>query len=167
MAKKVLGLMLALGFLFAGAALAEELGPGCGLGKALFDGGKGLVSHTVAWSTNVTTGGTIGFGITLGTSGCDADQVIKREKEQEVFVALNLDRLSLEMAQGGGAYLNSLAHLMGCSGAAAGDFATLTQQQYPVLFASAQPGPAELLSGLKSEVAARPALAAACTRISS
>lgn len=172
MAKKVLGLILVLSFLSVSGAMAEELGPGCGLGKMIFDGKKGLISHLSGYSTNVTVGGgTGGIGVlvsmTMGTSGCDVDQVILKEKQQEVFVAVNLDNLSQEMAQGGGGYLDSLAGLMGCSGAAAGDFAGMTQQKYDVLFAGAHTGPVELLSGLKREMAAHPTLAAGCNGISS
>jgi hypothetical protein len=116
-----------------------------------------------------TTNGISGnqtFGITSGTSGCDADSVILLEQEQEVFVAANLDNLSQDMAAGEGQYLHSMAALMGCGEGAYADFAALTQDKYEVLMPQAEIAPTVFLTGLKREMAAHPKLAASCTRLS-
>lgn len=160
--KKVFGIALALGLLSASAALADS-GSGCGLGKQIWAGQKGVVPHLLAATTNVTSVAPV--SMTSGTSGCTADGIILREKEREVFVAANLDPLSQEMAQGDGGHLQSLAGLMGCS-AAYGDFAAMTQARYPVLFESAATGTVDLLAGLKREIAADPKLAAMCRPLS-
>ncbi len=166
MTKKVLGLILAIGLLSGSVALAEEVGPGCGLGKVIFEGKKGILFQNLAWTSNVGTPTRI-FGITSGTSGCDADSVILGDKEQETFVETNLDNLFQEMAQGDGVYLHGLASLMGCNSVVYSDFTNLTQEKYSTLVASADISPTELLSGLKRELAAHPTLSFSCNRISS
>jgi hypothetical protein len=92
--------------------------------------------------------------------------VILNEKEQEVFVAANIDNLSQDMAMGGGQYLQSMAVLMGCGEGVFADFASLTQDKYESLMPAADVAPGAFLSGLKHEMAAHPALATSCTRIS-
>lgn len=160
--KKLIGLVMLAGLLSATVALADE-GAGCGLGKQVWVGQSGVVAHVLAATTNniISPAST---SITSGTSGCDANGVIYRHKEQEVFVAVNFDTLSQEMAQGHGQNLQSLAALMGCSTVAYPEFARMTQDKYPVLMGS-DTSTMELISGLKREMATHPTLAG-CTRIS-
>ncbi len=124
-----------------------------------------MVMHILAATTNESIS-PASSSITSGTSGCKADGVIYKEKETEVFIALNLDNLSQEMAQGNGQYLNSLAGLMGCSSTVYSDFASLVQDKYTVLFQSEATDTSDLLSGLKRELKANPKLSTSCTRIS-
>ena len=163
--KKILGLVMVLGLLAAPLAFAENNGAGCGLGKKLFEGQKGLIPNILAATTNGTSGNNT-FGMTSGTSGCNADSVVKEQYEQEMFVAQNIDSLSQDMAMGGGQYLHAMANLMGCGDGQFSDFASLTQAKYEVLLPSAGTAPALFLTGLKQEMAAHPSLAASCTRIS-
>ena len=160
--KKLIGLVMLAGLLSATTALADE-GSGCGLGKQVWVGQSGVVAHVLAATTNNIIS-PASSSITSGTSGCDANGVIYREKEQEVFVAVNFDSLSQEMAQGHGANLQSLAALMGCSTAAYPEFARMTQDKYAELVSS-DTSTLGLISGLKREMAAHPTLAS-CTRIS-
>ena len=164
MRKKLIGLFLATFLIPAASALADEAA-GCGLGKTLWEGQSGLLANVSAATTNGTSGNNT-FGMTSGTSGCNADSTVLKEKEQEVFVAVNMDNLSQEMAQGNGEHLRALATLMGCSTSVYSDFAGMTQEKYTVLFNGAETSTLELLSGLKREMSAHPALSAACTRIS-
>jgi len=164
MLKKILGLTMMLSLVMATNALADK-GPGCGLGATLFKGKKGLVPHVLAATTNGTSYNQL-FGITSGTLGCSEDAVVKKEKEQEVFVASNLQPLSQEMARGSGAHLDSLATLMGCTGAAHTDFARMTQEKFTSLFPDDATGTMDLLDGLKREIKADPRLASTCTRVS-
>ena len=163
--KKILGLTIVLAFALAPLALAENNGSGCGLGKKLFEGQRGLIPNVLAATTNGTLGNNT-FGMTSGTSGCDADAVVLQDKEQEVFVSANLDNLSQDMATGNGQYLRSMATLMGCGEGAFAEFASLTQDKYEVLLPSADIAPVTFLSGLKHEMAAHPTLATSCTRLS-
>ena len=163
--KKSIGLIVVLGLLSAPAVFAANNGSGCGLGKTLFEGQKGMVPNILAAIINGISSNNV-FAITSGTSGCDADSVVLQEKEQEVFVAVNLDNLSQDMAQGDGMYLQALSGLMGCTTEAFGTFAELAQDKYEVLFDTVDANAAGLLSGLKRELAAHPTLNTHCDRIS-
>ena len=163
MHKKLIGLIMALFLLPAAAALAGT-GSGCGLGQMAWEGDSGLLANVLAITTNGTGMNT--FGMTSGTSGCNADSTVKVEKEQEVFVAVNLETISQQMAQGNGQHLRALATLMGCSTTVYPDFAGMTQDKYEMLFPAADTSTLDLLSGLKREMSANPTLAGACTRIS-
>jgi hypothetical protein len=149
--------------LFGGAALAGT-DAGCGLGSVVFKGQKGMGPQILAATTNASFGSQ-SFGITSGTSNCNADSVVKNDVEQKVFVAANLDNLSQEMAQGQGQYVSALAGLMGCPTAAQGEFAKLSQEKYGTLFPSSDVKAEAVLAGLKLEMGRHPWLAAACTRI--
>ena len=163
--KRILGLILGIGLLMTSIAFAENNGSGCGVGKRLFEGKKGLLFNVLAVTTNQIYS-TNTYAMTSGTSGCDADSVVLKEKEQEVFVAVNLDNLSQDMAQGDGMYLQALSGLMGCTTEAFGTFAELAQDKYEVLFDTVDANAAGLLSGLKRELAAHPMLNTNCDRIS-
>lgn len=162
--KRLLG-ALALLALVAAPALAAQDGAGCGLGAQLFKGQSGVVPHVLAATTNGTFGNQT-FGITSGTSGCNADSVVKQEYEQQRFVAANLENLSQEMAQGQGAYVNALSGLMGCPATLQGEFVRLSQDRYGRIFTSATAEPAVVLANLKLEMTGHPTLAASCNRIS-
>ena len=162
--RKFLFLAIAATLLSGTAAMAAETGAGCGLGKMIFEGKKGVLFQSLAWTTNGTLGNQT-FGITSGTSGCDADAVILREKEQEVFVAANFDRLSQDMAQGRGELVDAMASLMGCSSSVHADFAHLGQERYGEIF-TGQGDTQLVLTNLKREMAAHPVLASSCSRIS-
>ena len=120
--KKLIGLAIVAVVFTVPAAMAAESGAGCGLGSQLFEGKDGLLFNVLAQTTNGISGNNT-FGMTSGTSGCDKDSVVLQEKEQEVFVSANMGNLSQDMALGSGQYLQSMAVLMGCSGAVFGDFA--------------------------------------------
>jgi hypothetical protein len=157
----VLGLISAT---FASTAWATQHGPGCGLGAKIWEGSSGVVSMTLAATTNVTAFQT--FAITSGTSGCHADGVILRDKEQEAFVATNLSVLNQEMAQGQGQHVAALAALMGCPAALHGDFASMSQESYGTVFAQADTTAPGVLASLKAELGRRPVLASTCSRLS-
>ncbi len=168
MTKKVLGLCIVVGLL-AAPALASDKGAGCGLGKVIFQGNSGFISHTVASTTNglgVGVVNTQNLGLTLGTLGCNADSVIKTDFEQATFVTANLENISQDMAAGEGQYLDSLAGLMGCPSSEYAVFGEFTQNNYTQLVSSPDVSANELLSGLKTEMAGDARLAASCKRIS-
>lgn len=159
-------LLTVVAFLMAGtAAMAAETGPGCGPGKVVFNGKKGILFQNLAWTTNYAFLPWQLFAITLGTSGCNADAVIMRDKEQHVFVASNFDRLSQDMASGRGEYVDAMADLMGCQSSAYPAFAHMAQQTYGKIFTS-NANATSVLANLKSEINARPRLAAQCARVS-
>lgn len=162
--KKLLGLAITMTLLAVPAAMAENNGAGCGLGKTLFEGQRGLVPNILAMTTNGISGNNT-FGMTSGTSGCEQDSVVKTEHEQKVFVAANLDSLSEDAARGDGEYLHALSGLMGCGQGAYGQFASLTQEQYDVIFGGAD-APQAVLTSLKAELGSDPVLSSRCSRVS-
>ncbi|MDH4225430.1 MAG: DUF3015 domain-containing protein [Deltaproteobacteria bacterium] len=154
MIKKLISILALIGLATTGSAMAGDTS-GCGLGKVVLDGKSGMIMNLLASTTNGTFGSQT-FGITSGTSGCSADNVLMKEKEKEVFVAVNFDNLSKDMAMGQGQTLSAFASLMGCS---VGDFSRMTQAKYDVL---TQGSEAALLENVKKEIAVDPKLAAAC-----
>ncbi len=168
LAALMLGAVLSVVLSVAGgsAALAAQDGAGCGLGSMAFKGQSGVVPNILAVTTNGTSGSQT-FGITSGTSNCKHDAVIMREHEQELFVADNLDALSQELAQGGadGQHVAALSSLLGCPADLQGQVALAAQAGYGTVFASAQAEPRVVLAGLKQQLAGKPALASACTRL--
>jgi len=152
--------VLALSLLPSLTAFASADGPGCGVGQMMFKGSSGLISHILALSTNGTFSAS--FAVTSGTSGCDTSATVRLERERSLFVTANHHTLSLEIAQGGGAYVRSLASLMGC-GSVSTAFARAVQEKYGVLFASDRSIQSDLIGELRQVIQASPQLAAGCT----
>jgi hypothetical protein len=170
MSRKLMGIALAIGLLVVPlSAWAGDKGAGCGLGKVAFEGQSGWLSHTAALTTNgigVAVFTTQTVGMTVGTLGCDTSKAVDaRDVEREVFVAVNLDNLSQDMAVGSGEHLTSLASLMGCEGASS-QFGQMTRERYTTLMERADQSSSALISGLRQEISADPALASRCTRVS-
>ncbi|MFQ5542863.1 MAG: DUF3015 domain-containing protein [Nitrospiria bacterium] len=158
--KKVI--VMIAGFLFfAPSAFAAGYGDaGCGLGSMVFGDAPGPVQIFAA-----TTNGTSysqGFGITSGTSNCDASGVILAERADDVFVVQNFDSLAKEMATGEGEHLTTLAGLLGCSADKNTEFASFTQQNYEAIFVSDQTTSAEMLSAVKREISSHPEFSSSC-----
>jgi hypothetical protein len=93
------------------AAFAGQSNYGCGLGSMIFKGNDGLVSQTLAATTNGILGNQT-FGITLGTSNCARFSSLVSNEKINIFVADNMDSLATDIAKGNGEYLNTLAVLM-------------------------------------------------------
>ncbi|HEX9841175.1 MAG TPA: DUF3015 family protein [bacterium] len=156
--------LLAMVALMAPAAYAGKTS-GCGLGAESLTGKSGMLMNLVATFLNGLSGnGT--FGITSGTSGCDANDVIYNDAVREQFVAVNLNNLSAEMAQGNGQYVTVMAELMGCDTSAQPAFAQMSQSKYETLFNSADVDAKAWLTSLKQEMANDAVLSNRCTRIS-
>lgn len=133
--KKLIALSAALLVTAMPVVHAQDTGSGCGLGAQVLNGQSGKGAHIAAAILNglvipnttfMTTGG--------GLMGCDPTQTVKNEEATEIFVASNMDQLSTEVAQGGGAYLNVLADLMGIADEDRAAFQDVAQQNYDALF---------------------------------
>lgn len=83
---------------------------GCGLGSIIFGGGKGF-TQVLAATTNGSSGNQT-FGITSGTSNCDAAASTESAKN---FVEANRVALAKDISRGKGQTLTSLSELAGCS----------------------------------------------------
>ncbi len=162
--KKLVILTAALALLSVPAAFAGN-SAGCGLGSIIFEGQSGVVMNVLAATFNGTSGNQT-FGMTTGTSNCDASDTVMNEMVQEHFVAMNYDNLSGEMAQGHGQYVTAMADLMGCPAATQGTFARMSQEKYGELFSAPEMDAKRWIVGLKAVMAQDATLASACTRIS-
>jgi hypothetical protein len=160
MRKFVLAMLVTM-FLSSSAFAAGYGDAGCGLGSMLFGDAPGLV-QVLAATTNGTSW-TQPFGITTGTSNCDASGIILAEKEQEMFVEKNFPNLAREIAAGGGEHLQALTALLGCPSDKATQFAAFTQQNYEVIFVSDRTTPADMLSAVKDEMSKDPVLSVSCS----
>ncbi|GEM_PF-1034896 len=107
--KKILATVIALSF--SSAAFAADYGSaGCGLGSLAFQ--KNDMTQILAATTNGTFGSQT-FGITFGTSNCNAEGMVKLSMARESFIEANYKDLSRDAAAGKGEYVNSLAVLYG------------------------------------------------------
>ncbi|MEQ1848807.1 MAG: DUF3015 family protein, partial [Nitrospira sp.] len=80
---------------FALAAPNPDTGPGCGLGKKLWEGWKGqkqIVPQMFMASTNVT--GSYSLAIASGTSGCSNDGRMWDSEKASLFIGINYASLS-------------------------------------------------------------------------
>jgi hypothetical protein len=164
MRKITLGLTLgALLTLHATTASAQGYGmAGCGLGSLVFQNDNSMIKQILAATTNGTFGSQT-FGITSGTSNCTSAGVVKAEREQAAFVEVNFRDLKRDMAAGGGEFLKSFGTLLGCEDSAKPALAKMTQDKYETLVPAADTTPMQLLSSLKTQIKATPALAASCS----
>ena len=147
------GLLIVVAALsFASSSFAAYTSAGCGLGTILFKGQSGKAQLILAATTNGTFGNQT-FGITSETLDCTASGVVKNDKQTEVYASVNFQRLSREMAQGGGEYLNGLSALMGYSTPQQqAAVAKLAQARYEKLFPSAQTDAVAMLAALRTEL---------------
>ncbi len=147
--------------LFSPSAFAAAYGDaGCGLGSLIFKDQPGVVQILAA-----TTNGTSfnqAFGITSGTSNCDAKSIILAEQER--FVTHNFSGLAKEMATGEGEQMATFAGLLGCPTVKQTHFNAVTQRNYAAIFASETTTPAEMLTAVKAVMSSDAELATACSR---
>jgi len=142
---------------FSGICSADS-GPGCGVGTQIFKGQSGLFAHTLAATTNGSTWNQW-FGLTSGTLECDPNAVVSNEYEREVFVAMNLDNISQELAQGEGDHLRSLAALFEVAPEHQAHFIDLSKQQLPAVLAEENSNARTLLTALTDAMSNDPMLA--------
>lgn len=126
---------------------------GCGLGSMLWESKNGMVNQVLAATTNGTSGSQT-FGITTGTSNCDAKGTFVNVK---AYVEANRVALANDIARGQGETLTALTEVYGCSyDSAVG--ATL-QKNYKSIFPSETVTSEEITTSLNKVVPA------ACGRI--
>jgi Protein of unknown function (DUF3015) len=144
---------LAIVCLQAGIAMATpnpDTGPGCGLGKKLWEGWKGqkqIVPQVFMASTNVT--GSYSFAISSGTSGCSHDGRIWDSERASLFIGINYSSLSEDMARGGGEHLAALATLMHVPLEQQPDFFAMVQERYMSLVQYGEDDPVSIQRALR------------------
>jgi len=148
--------------IFSSSAFAAGYGDaGCGLGSLIFGNQAGPI-QVLAVTTNGTSGNQ-SFGITSGTSNCDAKGFDTAKRDQEEFVSNNFSGLAKDMASGQGEQLAALAGMMGCPTVQQTRFNTVTQQNYSAIFASDTTTPSEMLTAVKTVMSGDAELSAACS----
>ena len=163
--RKLVLLLLAgsiLAFHFAGQALATpnpDTGPGCGLGKKLWEEWKGqkqIAPQSFMASTNVT--GSYSFAISSGTSGCSNDGRIWNIERASLFIGINYANLSEDMARGGGEHLASLATLMHVPFEYQPEFFAVAQERFTSLVNQGEDDPVVIAKALQKTIMAHPVL---------
>ena len=164
--RKLVHLLLAgsiLAFHFASQALATpnpDTGPGCGLGKKLWEGWKGqkqIAPQVFMSTTNVT--GSYSFSITSGTFGCSNDGRIWDSERASLFIGINYASLTEDMARGGGEHLASLATLMRVPLEYQPAFFAMAQERYASLANAGEDDPVVIAEALQKTIMAHPVLA--------
>lgn len=139
---------------------------GCGLGSLIFGDKQGFVQIFAA-TTNLLPHpavSTQNFGISSGTSNCDAKGFDTAQSDQEKFVANNFSGLAKEIASGEGERLATLAGMLGCPSNQQSRFNAVTQRNYAAIYATDTTSAPEMLTAVKTVVAQDTELAAACSR---
>ena len=165
MMKKPVSMIIAIAIAFipASYALAEDTGPGCGVGQMIFPNNNKIIPQILAATTNGTFANQL-FGITTGTLGCTNDGIVKNDRKVDVFASVNFQNLKQDMAQGQGEYLSSLATLIGIPDEHQGDFFALTQEKYTSLLKSQDTTSGEMLIAMNQELSVHPTLARVITQ---
>lgn len=149
---KVVTAMAFVGVSYVGIAMGAgnpDTGPGCGLGKKLWEGWKGqkqIAPQVFMSSTNVT--GSYSFAISSGTSGCSHDGRIWDSERASLFIGINYASLSEDMARGGGEHLASLATLMHVPFEHQPEFFAAAQERYVFLVHYGEDDPASIQEAL-------------------
>ena len=97
---------------FISNTYAADGSSGCGAGWYILKKNS-LISSLSRSFTNVMLSNT--FGMTTGTSNCAKHSIVKNDFKAIHFTENSFEQLQTEMALGEGAYLLTLADLMGCS----------------------------------------------------
>lgn len=153
---------LAIVCLQAGIATATpnpDTGPGCGLGKKLWEDWKGqkqIAPQMFMASTNVT--GSYSFAISSGTSGCSHDGRIWDSERASLFIGMNYASLSEDMARGGGEHLASLATLMHVPLEQQPEFFAMAQEHYVALADTGEDSPIAIQKAVYETMASHPIL---------
>ena len=81
----------------------------------------------------------------------NADGLVKENQKARLFTAVVFENLEQDIARGNGEYLTSLAVLLNIPAGEQDEFRTLSQSQYPLLFASDQRTAESMLASLTNK----------------
>ncbi|MCB1190738.1 MAG: DUF3015 family protein [Leptospiraceae bacterium] len=125
---------------------------GCGLGATIIKDKKTMHQFLASFfnwhyffSSNQSS------AITTGTSNCVTDGIVKKEKEQEIFVHINYESLEKEMACGKGEKLNTLANLFGCQ-IDQKKFNVMVKTNYRKIFFKQNNTPKNIVNSIQTEI---------------
>lgn len=149
-------MVVALVGMFPVGAMAGADGS-CGVGSKVFDGQKGIAPQVLAMTTNGTFFQTV--GVTLGTSGCAQDGVVKSNWKTAMFIDGNKEKVARDMSTGSGESLESLAKLIGVQDQHKATFFQATKENFAKIFSSDNVTTDQVLASLKQVLASDSELA--------
>lgn len=158
MNKTVFFIILSSLALISQPAMSKDKGAGCGIGNKLMEGEAGVGAHVGAWALNRLLLPQ-SSSQTSGILGCDVTQQVNNDHQKKDFVASNIDSLSVDMAQGEGEHLSTLASLLGVAEVDHAKFFELTQKSYDKIYSNPETDATMMLSALSNEMAMDPQLA--------
>ena len=141
--KKILTLTLFTA-LTATTALANP-NTGCGLGSKVITKQDSVLMQVFAATTNGTSGNQT-FGITSGTSGCAKPAKFVSNDKANEFVASNMDTLALDISNGQGEALSTLATLLNVSNK--DTFASILQANFDKIYTSENVSSANVIDNI-------------------
>jgi len=161
----LLGIVFMTSVIVSGTAFAAGYGAaGCGPGS-LVAGSEPGAMQLVGVTTNGTSKSTQTTAITMGTSNCNPQGLVKLEKEREVYAQSNYSSLVKEMAMGQGEHLNTLAGLYGCSEDSYGTFQSMVQKNFEEIILDDHTTSREMLISIEGRMGSDTVLSNSCTGI--
>ena len=118
---------------------------GCGLGSKVIEKQDSVVMQVFAATTNGTSGNQT-FGITSGTSGCAKPAKFVSNDKANEFVAGNMDALALDISNGQGEALSTLATLLHVSNKDV--FASTLQANFDKIYTSSDVSSADVIDNI-------------------
>ncbi|MBF0276772.1 MAG: DUF3015 family protein [SAR324 cluster bacterium] len=153
-------------FFLSSTGFAVNDNANCGPGKSMASSENAIVT------VNISSSLTYAAATTSSTSGCEgpfASGGRTSGRFTQLYLAHNFERISEEIAQGRGPYLQTLAGMMGCKKDAQAIFTQLTQEAYPELFKSVPAShlerfrqSRELIKKMKNHIVNNPQLSQMC-----
>jgi len=143
--KKAL-LIVATTALLTSASFANE-NTGCGLGNQVISNQDSVLMQVFAATTNGTSGNQT-FGITSGTSGCTKPAKFVSNDKANEFVAENMDALALDISNGQGEALETLATLLHVSNK--DTFTSTLQANFDKIYTSSNVTSADVIDNIVS-----------------
>ncbi len=118
---------------------------GCGLGNQVIKNQDSVAMQIFAVTTNGTSGNQT-FGITSGTSGCAKPAKFVSNDKANEFVAKNMDALALNISNGQGEALTTLASLLHVSNP--DTFASVLQTNFDKIYTSSDVTSANVIDNI-------------------
>ncbi len=143
--KKILGSVALVAALTSSAFAAGNSNSGCGLGSIVIKNQDSTLMQVLAVTTNGTSSNQT-FGITSGTSNCDKPSKFVSNDKINIFVADNMDVLAMDIAQGQGESLETLATLLKVEDKAT--FATKLQANFDKIYTNEAVSSAQVIDNI-------------------
>ena len=116
-----------------------------GLGSQIIKSQDSVLMQIFAATTNGTSGNQT-FGITSGTSGCAKPSKIVSNEKVNTFVANNMDALAIDISNGEGESIDTLATLLDIKDKTA--FRTTLQNNFATIYSSSDVTSAQVIDNI-------------------